>query len=643
MPTAAAQNAAQASAETYGPVGNETLWSIARKVGAGRSGTTAQIAWALYRTNPGAFDGSPNKVRPGATLKIPGAAVVNEIAAAEAYALLTGKAPAATPPSTPAVAVAPAGKSPTITGVELAPLMPGDPYQWLALVGSGFAPAATLELREIGKPAAPPSKPQSVRDNRLEYAARFPAKTSRWQVVVRNPDGARSAPFEFDGGQQVSLSLPRAAPVVAAVPVIETPVPAARFVGSAEDKQSAGLYRTRGADEVYGYLAPLEERYAGDADYDYRLGLAALDSGRYSQAIFVLQRAVATRPGYAGARMELARAYYAQGDNESARREFETLQQDNPPPEAKRAIADYLAAIDRRAAVYQRTMAGYAELGTGFDSNANGATDTQTFLGFRLDDRNVATESSYYVLGGGGQLSYPLAPRWRLQGSGSASYRANPDAPFVDSQGVRLGGGVEWRPNQLSFALGPNLGWAMLDGEDNHQVLGIDGSATWHTEQAQTSLNLRSGQTRYADDLDVLDVDTLLYGVAAQYTTLTMPRCQFVAAVTLGSDDAVESGSQFSRDLTGARISAIFDFGRGHALLTSVSSLSSDYDGTFFIPGVVRKDEQLSASLGYEWGGLRSLGWTLRGQFGWVDNASSISLYEYDRYDFGVSVRKEFR
>ena len=629
--------------DSYGPVGNETLWAVAKKVAEGRSGTTAQMAWALYRANPEAFEGSPGKIRRQATLKIPAPAFVNEVPAAQAYAYLTGKAvPPSTATAAPTAPETPAARpaaGPVIAGVELAPLIPGDPYQWLRIVGSGFAPGATLELRDLAKgTAAPPRKPQSVRENRIEYAARFPEEPSRWQVVVRNPDGSRSEPHAFQGGASVSLSLaPRAA-----APGTVAPMASAAFAGSPDQLSALGLAQTgRKADEVYRFLEPLEGRYAGDVDYDYLLGTSAFDSGRFGQAIFVLQRAVATRPRFAGARMELARAYYALGDNESARREFAILEKDTPPPQARRAIAEYMAAIDRRAAAYQRQLTGYAELGSGYDSNANGSPDIQTFLDIPLDTRNQSTASGYYNLGLGGLASYPFAPAWRLVGTGSAGYRSNPDATFVDSQVLRLAGGVEWRPGQFELSLQPNFAMALLDGEDNHRVVAVDAAGTWHFDQAQTSLNVRSGQTRFADGLEELDVDTLVYGIAAQYTTLSMPRVQLVSAVTFGSDDAVDPGSVFGRDLTGGRIGAVVDFGGGHAVLVSVAGVSSDYDGLFF--GARRDDEQLGTTLGYEWGGLRALGWTLRAQLNYVDNRSSVALYDYDRLDAGVSLRKEFR
>jgi tetratricopeptide (TPR) repeat protein len=409
------------------------------------------------------------------------------------------------------------------------------------------------------------------------------------------------------------------------------------FAGSADEARAAEA-RSRGAEAAYRYLAPLEAGYAGDADYDYALGAAALDSGHQSHAVFVLQRAVAARPRFAGARMELARAYFALGDNESARREFAILEKDNPPPQAQRAIAEYRAAIDRRASAYRRSRSAWAELASGYDSNANGAPDIQDFLGIQLDNRNQATSSGYYALGVGGLVSQPFAPGWRLVGSGNAAYRGNPDASFVDSQVLRLAGGVDWRPGAFELSLQPNFAAVLLDGDDNHQVAGMDLAGTWHRERAQWSLNLRASQTRHADGLEILDVDTLIAGVAVQYAAA--PRTRLMTVLTFGTDDAVEAGSPYGRDLFGGRIGAIFEVGRGHALMASLASVSSSYDGTF--PGT-RDDDQLGATLGYEWGGWRLRGWSVRTQLNYVDNRSTVALYDYDRLDAGVSVRKEFK
>jgi tetratricopeptide (TPR) repeat protein len=619
---------APAADGSYGPVArSETLWAAAKNITQRQGGgNVAQMAWALYRANPGAFDGAPGRLRAGVTLAIPGPDLVKDTPPAQALASLTGKVePPAARPVAPASAAAP-----VVSAVELQPRLGADPHQWLVVTGTGFAPGVVLEIRDaLGGTVLPPARPQSVRPTRLEYAGAFPDAMGRWQVVVRNADGQPSAAQEFAVGQPV---------LVAAT----APVPVGSFAGSPEQAALAAKARAQAsAEERYQLLAALEDRYAGDLDYDYPLGTLALDTGRYSEAVFVLQRAVSTRPSFSGARMELARAYYALGDNESARREFTTLRQENPPPAARRTIEQYLGAIDQRAAGYEPQRGVYAELAAGFDSNANGAPDIQNFIGFTLDSRNQATSSPYYGVGVGGSLSHPFAPSWRALGHGLASYRGNPDASFVDSQVARLGGGLEWHPNRWTLALLPSGTYAMLDGQENHQVLAADGGATYAFEEGQIGLSLRYAQQRYTDALAVQDIDTFLYGLSTQTRLSFWPRLQVGAALTAGTDEAIEQSSPFGRDLIGVRASAVLDLGRGSVVFVSLTDLDSDFDGAFF--GEPRSDEQFHGVLGYEFSGWRASGWTARVQASYVDNASTVDLYDYDRLDAGVSLRKEFK
>jgi len=64
-------------------------------------------------------------------------------------------------------------------------------------------------------------------------------------------------------------------------------------------------------------------------------------------------------------------------------------------------------------------------------------------------------------------------------------------------------------------------------------------------------------------------------------------------------------------------------------------------EGRFF--GETRSDEQFSAALGYEWGAWRARGWSVRVQASYVDNASTVALYDYDRVDAGLALRREFK
>jgi hypothetical protein len=101
------------AAATYGPItAGESLWSVARKTGAGN--VQARMK-ALFESNPQAFvNGDMSRLKVGATLSLDGAPATPAPTAAAAVAAPAAKpaapVPAAAPPPKPAVAAAPVAK-----------------------------------------------------------------------------------------------------------------------------------------------------------------------------------------------------------------------------------------------------------------------------------------------------------------------------------------------------------------------------------------------------------------------------------------------------------------------------------------------------------------------------------------------------
>ena len=147
---------------------------------------------------------------------------------------------------------------------------------------------------------------------------------------------------------------------------------------AAEDSvllEAKALMDARQPQQAYDLLKPLEEDEAGNPDYDFLLGIAALDSGHNTEAIFALQRVVDQQPKHGPARAELARALMQANESDAARRELETLRGQDPPSDVKRVVEEYLAAIDRYHGAYRSTFARYVHAGLGFDTNVNNATN----------------------------------------------------------------------------------------------------------------------------------------------------------------------------------------------------------------------------------------------------------------------------
>lgn len=395
------------------------------------------------------------------------------------------------------------------------------------------------------------------------------------------------------------------------------------------------------ADDAYQILAPYEAQLAGDTNFDYLFGIAALDSGRASESVLILERVVASDPGYSGARMELARAHFESGDNERARVHFEQLQQESPPPTASDAISAYLAAIDQRAASYQTRWTPYVDLAGGYDSNANASTNEQNFLGFSLSNRNVEQSSSFLAAAIGGQLSKPIKPDLALVAEVEVGHRYNADASYIDNTVGRgfIGLNHEFGANVFKAAVGGY--WSALDGDYNESGVSLD--LEWSrtlTESWLLTGVVRGGAVRFDDMIDVMDVNRILLAIRALRRTAGAKQGVFSVSLIGGEDFERENSSPYGNTKWGARVGGAWSPTGRSRISIDVGALTSDYNGDFF--GMPREDTQISAVLGLSWQSQPGRGWILNPFIRYVQNDSDIDLYEYDRYEIALGVRREF-
>lgn len=390
------------------------------------------------------------------------------------------------------------------------------------------------------------------------------------------------------------------------------------------------------SQRAYSLLDPREAALSGNPYYDYLLGVAALDSGRLNEAILSLRRSVAGAPGFSGARMELARALYEAGDYGEARPLFLALLDEDPPPGVRDVLNRYIYAIDTRPGRMPSRFAPFAELFAGYDSNANGSTDDQQFLGFTLSPDNQETDSAFIEAGAGFDWSVPRSTRFAWLLGARAGYRKNPDASFVDSGIVSTGAGMSWRTGSVFGRAGLNAYWSSRDGESNESYGGIDlllgrqVNAHW-----DLSVGVRSGALRYDDSIEIFDVNRTLFTLGASYRFASRGRFRIEAIG--GGDDEQQSGSPYGNSKSGARLSLGVPVGDSNYFYASAGSLKSDYDGLFF--GLPREDTQFTSILQLEFRDVITDGLTIAPRLRYVDNDSDFGLYNYQRLEGGVMIR----
>lgn len=416
------------------------------------------------------------------------------------------------------------------------------------------------------------------------------------------------------------------------------------------------------AKSAYEKLAPYEFAQAGNIEYDYLLGAAALEAGYPDRATLILERVVAQQPNHAGARLDLARAWLAMGEKDRAKAEFLALKQLNPPETASIVISQNLKLIEQQERAERGPQVnGYVDGGLGYDTNISSVTSSftqsvqQTYgiSGLQPSGNAVQHEDAYLSLGGGINYTAPLKPGQQFFAGADLHQRAYFTQDEFNSTVLGGQAGVLWSGTQhtVKAALLAQQFWQEGASTSNpkptldHHFLG--GSLDWKYKINgfdQVGLTLQAGQLRY-DDLPYSSNDQ--YTVAGQWLHgMEGPLHPILLAnVYFTSEDATTkliNGSDNSREIYGLRIggqislTAELDF----FALAGYQTRNDKYVGAR-APGILGKDQLSDLTFGLNWKLKKD--WSLTPRLTLMHNDSNIPLYAFDRADFSITLRRDFR
>lgn len=408
--------------------------------------------------------------------------------------------------------------------------------------------------------------------------------------------------------------------------------------------RAQSLLANGNAGEAYELLSAREADWAGIPLYDYLLGMAALDSGRPGEAVFSLQRVVANEPTFSGARMELARAHFEAGELNSARTQFQYLLTQSPPEGTRGVIERYLAAIDGRGAL-GGGVRPFFEFGAGYDSNANGSTSEDSFLGFTLDPNNISAESSFFELAAGLNHVAPVDETTALISGLRLSHRLNPDADFVDQTIGSVGTTLSRVTGRTRVSAGASAYYSLLDGNDHEWGATLDlGVGGRVSENWDLGFTFRGGPVRYRNELlEVLDTDRYLGALTLSRLNIGGRAARATLTVLGGVDEEREDDSAYGNERYGARLTGGWSIGPRASMYAEGGFLTTAYDDSPGFFGADREDEELHALITAEFQGWPWDGWVLNPRLRYVQHDSNITLYEYDRWEASVYLRRSFR
>lgn len=454
-----------------------------------------------------------------------------------------------------------------------------------------------------------------------------------------------------------SRQLPRAAILAAllfSLPVFADP----KVIQSAQRLLAAG-----NAKQAYAELSAVADKLAGNLEFDYLLGVAALDSGKIDEAIIAFERVLAVNPNHAGAKLDLARAYYTSGAFDLAEATFENLKLSNPPPLALQSINRYLAAIQERKKLTRSGMVGYGELSLGYDTNLTGVPgdfSNAVLNAFGLpgvDPTGNSVKRKAPFVGAQGGIDYfkPLSRGFSLfaglEGRGRA-YRKESDFNLVSGE-ARFGTTLNQGPQQ--WRLSTNVSQFRQEGQapgepkptNDRNAAGL--ALDWRLaldQRNQVGAAIQVSRQRFPDN-NLEDFDQVLVsaswlrsfeakGVPLLYLTAFHARDE--------ADNKLPDGiADKSKRISALRSYLQYSLTPNLQLFNGLGFTERKDQSPFARATQVEygRDRMADLSLGFNWKFQPSC--TLRAQWLYSRNDSNIAIYDYTRSEISSAVRCDFQ
>jgi tetratricopeptide (TPR) repeat protein len=411
--------------------------------------------------------------------------------------------------------------------------------------------------------------------------------------------------------------------------------------------KAEALVRAGKAGEAWQLLSPLEAQYAGQPDFDYLLGIAALESARPNRATFILERVITVNPGHLAARLEMARAYFALGDFERAEREFNLILKASPPAGTRSLIQSYLARMRDPAQVQGPGFSGYAEIALGHDTNvAAAAAQTSVFIPglnteFVPDSMFQRRPDRFTSLGAGLEYAHPLRADLGVVAGADFRQRWHSDIFAFDSRVVDLQATLIHRLDErerMHYTVRHNR--YELDNSRYQNILSL--AAQWTrglSPRTSVSLSAQGYRIRYLNE-DAQSNSSNLVAAAGSATHVLQESSRTVLAGGLyaGHDNAVAGRVDGDRRMLGVSLGAQRRlFSRVHGYVR-YAVLESDYATTNPDFGETRRDRQHDGAVGLVW--EMGEGWSLRPQMTRTRNLSNLPLNAYSRTESSITLRR---
>ena len=404
------------------------------------------------------------------------------------------------------------------------------------------------------------------------------------------------------------------------------------------------LLSANNPDQAWRVLNDGSSSFAGDANFDYLLGIAALDSGRFAPAVLALERVVAQQPSNLQARAELGRALFALREMDAARKELETVASANVPIAVKDNINRYLDAIKSLSANKKSETAFYIEAGYSFDSNVNfGSAQNEWLLadGARLipSDGSLGLKGQVARIAVGVVHQRKLPDDWDLFAQVVLSERDTLVGPKLSLSSLEGTVSVVNRAKSGTTTVSALGLLSELNGKSLRNVFGL--SAQWQSSirnESRFGFFIQTFAMNYPLSSDQRTTRNL---AGATLWTAFSENASGSLALTLGNESSSVDLPQYSFKIASIKAVNEVQLSQGWRISSQLSIEKRRYDGVqALFAGLQRRDTETELRITADH--TIDDHWSIAPQISLTRNASTLGPNDFRRGTVGITAKYRF-
>ncbi|MAC45535.1 tetratricopeptide repeat protein [Oceanospirillum beijerinckii] len=400
------------------------------------------------------------------------------------------------------------------------------------------------------------------------------------------------------------------------------------------------------SENAYNIASEHLEELEGTPLFDFYYGLAAVDSGHPGEGTMALERVLIQYPENDRVRLEYARGMYLLEDNEAAKQEFNTVLLKEPPEAVAIKIKRYLALIEKREQQYKVTKKVYAQITAGYDSNLNSAPEDQLNR-VELTDESLGKGDSYVQASAGATITKPMDKTYTLFAKGDVNHKSYQDEDSFNNSTLNIVGGLRYNlENKDRVQVTARGQHYRTDGSAFRNMFSLSADYTHSfSNTLSASAYLSASRFSYPDSSiawrDSIQVSTgaSVYKVLPIWNSPILFSNLYYGEET-PDDVTTVSKASVEKQFFGGSIGLQLPITEKNIATAAAIYQDTEYQGRDWLYNTRRHDKYKALNLSWRYLFNDQFSVNLNSSF--IDNSSSIELYEYDREVVSIGVKYEY-